>query len=126
MRFRNAARNMRVLMPMLLLAACADRPPADAPPKTVRVEVPVACVPPDVGAPPVVPSPQELAQIPDGPTRYARTGSAFLALWGRAKLAEPVIAACRAAGAPPTPIEVPLPPPGAHVIAVPASPTYVP
>lgn len=82
----------------LTLIGCATAPPEKTVYQTVNHPVAVSCVPAGTAtAAPKVHTPAQLAQVPDGPTRYILTAADYQALYGWSLGAAPVLAACAAA-----------------------------
>jgi hypothetical protein len=79
----------------LALCGCQHaNPDADKP---GSLPVAVSCVPADTPLKPDVHTPEQLAKVPDGPTRYVMAAADYLRLWAWSLTAEPVIEGCRKA-----------------------------
>lgn len=87
----------------ILMVGCAGTPgPAHEVYTTVKVEVPVSCVPAALPAQPVgFLTPAQLASIPDGPSRYVAMTEDWLLRVARMNETEPVIRGCQTAAAAP-------------------------
>lgn len=91
------------LLALLALTACAgSERPARVVYQTVKVPVPVSCVPRTLSpAPAGLQTPQSLAAIPDGPERYVRLAADWFARVARMTETEAVVAGCQRAAPPP-------------------------
>lgn len=91
----------------LVLAACgaAPKPEPDVRTIEVKIPVPVACIPADVGAPPIPPGKAAaLAAAADPAGRYQLVARWYLALEQWAREVWPAVQACKP---PPAPEEPP-------------------
>jgi hypothetical protein len=79
----------------LALCGCQHtNPDADKP---GALPVAVSCIPAETPAKPDVHTPEQLAKVPDGPTRYVMAAADYLRLWAWSLTAAPVIEGCRRA-----------------------------
>jgi hypothetical protein len=82
----------------LALGGCQHASPeADKP---GALPVAVSCVPAETPPKPDVHTPEQLAKVPDGPTRYVMAAADYLKLWAWSLTAGPTLEGCRNAAPP--------------------------